>query len=300
MTSKRVFLDEKELPQAWYNLQADLPRPLPPPLDPATMQPVDPAKLERIFARALVAQEVSQERWIEIPEAIRRVYAIWRPVAAGPGHALERALKTPARIYFKDESHSPPGSHKPNTAVPQAYYNLQRGHPSAGHGDGGRPMGLRLGVRLQDVQPPLEGLHGQGQLPAEALPPLDDAPLGRRGHGQPFRGDQRRPADTGRWIRIARGASASPSARPWKPAAGPRGYPLHAGQRAQPRLAAPDRHRAGGGETVPAARRFPRRDPRLRRRRQQLRRTLLPLPPPQTRRPETSASSPASPTPAPR
>ncbi len=129
MTSKRVFLDEKELPQAWYNLQADLPRPLPPPLDPATMQPVDPAKLERIFARALVAQEVSQERWIEIPEAIRRVYAIWRPAPLVRASALERALKTPARIYFKDESHSPPGSHKPNTAVPQAYYNLQEGIP---------------------------------------------------------------------------------------------------------------------------------------------------------------------------
>ena len=90
MTSKRVFLDEKELPQAWYNLQADLPQPLPPPLDPATMQPVDPAKLQRLFARALVAQEVSRERWIEIPEEIRRVYKIWRPSPLVRATELER------------------------------------------------------------------------------------------------------------------------------------------------------------------------------------------------------------------
>ncbi len=127
MTSKRVFLDEKELPQAWYNLQADLPQALPPPLDPATMQPVDPAKLQRLFARALVGQEVSRERWIEIPEEIRRVYKIWRPSPLVRASELERALKTPARIYFKDESHSPPGSHKPNTAVAQVYYNQQEG-----------------------------------------------------------------------------------------------------------------------------------------------------------------------------
>jgi len=127
MTAKRVFLSENDIPTAWYNLQADLPEPVPPPLNPGTMKPVGPADLEPVFARALIGQEVSQERWIEIPEEVRKIYAIWRPSPLVRATALERALKTPARIYFKDESHSPPGSHKPNTAVPQAYYNKVEG-----------------------------------------------------------------------------------------------------------------------------------------------------------------------------
>ena len=127
MTAKRVFLAEKDIPTAWYNLQADLPEPVPPPLNPATMKPVGPADLEPVFARSLIGQEVSQERWIEIPEEVRKVYAIWRPSPLVRATALERVLKTPARIYFKDESHSPPGSHKPNTSVPQAYYNKLEG-----------------------------------------------------------------------------------------------------------------------------------------------------------------------------
>ena len=127
MDCKRVFLSDKDLPTAWYNLQADLPEPVPPPLNPATMKPVGPADLEPVFARALIMQEVSQERFIEIPEEVRKVYAIWRPSPLVRATALERALKTPARIYFKDESHSPPGSHKPNTSVPQAYYNKIEG-----------------------------------------------------------------------------------------------------------------------------------------------------------------------------
>ena len=102
MNSKRVFLSESEMPTAWYNLQADLPEPVPPPLNPGTGQPVGPADLEPVFARALIMQEVSQERWIEIPDDIRRVYAIWRPSPLVRATSLERALKTPARIYFKD------------------------------------------------------------------------------------------------------------------------------------------------------------------------------------------------------
>ena len=127
MDCKRVFLSEKEIPTAWYNLQADLPTPVPPPLHPGTKQPLSPSDLEPIFAKALIAQEVSRERWIEIPEAVRKAYAIWRPSPLVRATNLEKALKTPARIYFKDESHSPPGSHKPNTAVPQAYYNKIEG-----------------------------------------------------------------------------------------------------------------------------------------------------------------------------
>ncbi len=127
MTSKRVYLSESEMPTAWYNLQADLPEPLPPPLHPGTGKPLSGADLEPIFAKALIAQEMSQERWIEIPDEVRRVLAIWRPSPLVRATNLEKALKTPARIYFKDESVSPPGSHKPNTAVPQVYYNKLEG-----------------------------------------------------------------------------------------------------------------------------------------------------------------------------
>lgn len=127
MSSKRVLLTENEMPTAWYNLQADLPEPVPPPLHPGTKQPLGPADLEPIFPMGLIRQEVSQERWIEIPEEVREVYRIWRPSPLVRATRLERALKTPARIYFKDESHSPPGSHKPNTAVAQAYYNKVEG-----------------------------------------------------------------------------------------------------------------------------------------------------------------------------
>ncbi len=127
MSSKRIFLSENEMPTAWYNLQADLPEPLPPPLHPATNQPLGPDDLAPIFPMALIAQEVSRERWIEIPEEVLHVYRLWRPSPLVRATELEKHLKTPARIYYKDESVSPPGSHKPNTAVPQAYYNKQAG-----------------------------------------------------------------------------------------------------------------------------------------------------------------------------
>ncbi len=127
MTSRRVVLPESELPSKWYNLQADLPTPLPPVLHPGTQQPIGPADLQPLFADELINQEVSTERWIEIPQEIRDVLAMWRPTPLVRARGLEKALKTPARIYFKDESHSPAGSHKTNTAVAQAYYNAAQG-----------------------------------------------------------------------------------------------------------------------------------------------------------------------------
>ena len=127
MNHRRVVLSESELPAKWYNLQADLPEPLPPVLHPTTMKPVGPADLAPLFAMELLKQEMSQERWIEIPDDVRNVLSMWRPTPLVRARNLERALGTPARIYYKDESHSPPGSHKPNTAVPQAYYNKIEG-----------------------------------------------------------------------------------------------------------------------------------------------------------------------------
>jgi tryptophan synthase beta chain len=124
MTTKYV-LTERELPTKWYNIQADLGTPLPPPLHPGTGQPIGPQDLAPLFPMELIKQEVSSARWIEIPDEVRDILRLWRPTPLYRAHRLERALDTPARIYYKYEGVSPAGSHKPNTAVAQAYYNKQ-------------------------------------------------------------------------------------------------------------------------------------------------------------------------------
>ncbi|MDY6850525.1 MAG: TrpB-like pyridoxal phosphate-dependent enzyme [Thermodesulfobacteriota bacterium] len=121
--AKKVFLSEDELPREWYNIAADLPNPMPPPLHPGTGQPVGPEDLEPIFPMNLIEQEVSQERWIKIPDEVLDVYRIWRPTPLYRAERFEKLLDAPVKIYYKNEGVSPPGSHKPNTAVPQAYYN---------------------------------------------------------------------------------------------------------------------------------------------------------------------------------
>jgi tryptophan synthase beta chain len=120
-------LDEQHLPRSWYNINADLPEPLPPVLHPGTQQPITPDDLAMIFPRAVIEQEMSAERAIEIPEPVREVYRQWRPSPLYRARRLEKALKTPARIYYKYEGVSPAGSHKPNTAIPQAFYNKAEG-----------------------------------------------------------------------------------------------------------------------------------------------------------------------------
>ncbi|HEX5493239.1 MAG TPA: TrpB-like pyridoxal phosphate-dependent enzyme [Mycobacteriales bacterium] len=123
----KILLDESELPRRWYNILADLPAPPPPVLHPGTLQPVGPDDLAPLFPMELIAQEVSDQRYIDIPDEVLDVYALWRPSPLFRARRLERALGTPARIYYKYEGVSPAGSHKPNTAVPQAYYNAQAG-----------------------------------------------------------------------------------------------------------------------------------------------------------------------------
>nr|WP_306303195.1 TrpB-like pyridoxal phosphate-dependent enzyme [Actinomadura formosensis] len=123
----KILLDESKLPDRWYNIVPDLPAPPPPPLHPGTREPVGPDDLAPLFPADLIAQEVSGDRYIEIPEEVREVYRLWRPTPLIRAHRLERALGTPARIYVKYEGGSPVGSHKPNTAVPQAYYNARQG-----------------------------------------------------------------------------------------------------------------------------------------------------------------------------
>ncbi len=123
----KYLIDETRIPKAWYNLAADLPSPPPPPLHPGTHQPVGPDDLAPLFPMALIGQEVSAEREIEIPEPVREVYRQWRPSPLYRARRLESALQTPAKIYYKYEGVSPAGSHKPNTAVAQAFYNKEAG-----------------------------------------------------------------------------------------------------------------------------------------------------------------------------
>jgi tryptophan synthase beta chain len=125
--SKKIFLEEKELPEQWYNLNADLAEGLKPPLHPGTHQPLGPEELAPLFSQALIEQEMSQERWIPIPEEVRDIYKVWRPTPLIRATRLEKALDTPAEIWYKWEGVSPAGSHKPNSAVAQAYYNAKEG-----------------------------------------------------------------------------------------------------------------------------------------------------------------------------
>jgi tryptophan synthase beta chain len=122
MPQTKVLLDESEIPRQWYNVVADMPKPPAPPLGPDGKR-IGPEALAAIFPTALIEQEVSRERWISIPEPVREAYRLWRPSPLFRAHRLEAALGTPARIYYKYEGVSPAGSHKPNTAVAQAFYN---------------------------------------------------------------------------------------------------------------------------------------------------------------------------------
>jgi tryptophan synthase beta chain len=123
----KVVLDEKDIPTKWYNIQADFRTPAPPVLHPGTGEPIGPQDLAPLFPMELIKQEVSQERWIEIPEPVRDILRLWRPSPLYRAYRLERALQTPAHLYYKYEGVSPAGSHKPNTAIAQVYYNKQEG-----------------------------------------------------------------------------------------------------------------------------------------------------------------------------
>src|SRR5262249_49867399 len=127
MPQHKILLDESQLPQAWYNINADLPVPPQPVLHPGTKEPVTPDFLSVLFPMSLILQEVSGDRWIEIPEPVRDIYRLWRPAPMYRALRLEKAFDTPAHSYYKYEGVSPVGSHKPNTAVAQAFYNKEAG-----------------------------------------------------------------------------------------------------------------------------------------------------------------------------
>ncbi|MFO7787667.1 MAG: TrpB-like pyridoxal phosphate-dependent enzyme [Halospina sp.] len=155
MTTK-FLLDESRIPTHWYNLQADLPEPLPPVLNPATQEPVTPTDLEPLFPASLIEQEVTTEREVPIPEPVRDVYRQWRPAPLYRAHALEKALGTPARIYYKYEGVSPAGSHKPNSAIPQAFFNREAGirrlTTETGAGQWGTSLSYAGALMDMDVQ----------------------------------------------------------------------------------------------------------------------------------------------------
>jgi tryptophan synthase beta chain len=146
----QILLEDGESPKQWYNVQADLKTPLDPVLHPQTQKPVTPDDLNVIFPMELIMQEVSTTRYIDIPEEVREIYRIWRPSPLIRAYRLEQHLKTPAKIYYKWEGVSPPGSHKPNTAVPQAYYNMREGieriATETGAGQWGSALAFATGI----------------------------------------------------------------------------------------------------------------------------------------------------------
>ena len=145
----RFSLPQQEIPTHWYNLLPDYPEPLPPPLHPGTKQPVTLEDMLPIFPENLIQQEMSPERWIEIPEPVREIYALWRPTPLLRAVRLERALQTPAHIYYKYEGASPAGSHKVNTSVAQAYFNKQAGTKRLATETGAGQWGASLALACQ-------------------------------------------------------------------------------------------------------------------------------------------------------
>ncbi len=146
---KKFVLDEERIPKAWYNIVPDLPTPPAPPLNPATLQPAGPDDLSPIFSPSIIAQEVSAERYIEIPEEVHQIYRMWRPSPLIRATGLEKALDTPAKIFFKYEGVSPAGSHKSNTAVAQAYYNKKDGTTRLATETGAGQWGCALAMACQ-------------------------------------------------------------------------------------------------------------------------------------------------------
>src|SRR6188474_1878141 len=145
----KIVLGDRDIPTRWYNIIADLKTPPAPVLHPGTGQPIGPADLAPLFPMELIKQEVSQERWIEIPDEVRDILRLWRPTPLYRARRLEKALDTPAHIYYKYEGVSPAGSHKPNTAIAQAFYNSEAGIRKLATETGAGQWGSALALACQ-------------------------------------------------------------------------------------------------------------------------------------------------------
>jgi len=248
----KVGLSENEMPRQWYNIAADLPHPLPPPLGPDG-QPITPEMLAPVFPMNLIEQEMSTQRWVDIPEPVLEKLMLWRPSPLQRAYGLEQALQTPARIYYKNEGVSPPGSHKPNTAVAQAFYNREFGilgssvwSPKPARASGAAPWpwpasclawsAVCTWFGSVSTRSRFASSHRQNTCRVR------DPGEGSRHAGQPRHRDQR----GHRGCRDVEGCA------------------VFAGQRAQPRPVASDNHRARSEKAVRETRALSRRRDRLR------------------------------------
>ena len=193
-TPKKILLDESEMPTRWYNVVPDLPSPPPPPLHPGTLQPVGPDDLAPLFPMALIVQEVTTERYVDIPDEVLDVYRLWRPSPLYRAHRLEQALGTPAQIYYKYEGVSPAGSHKPNTAVPQAYYNAQEGVHRLTTETGAGQWGTALAFACAQFGLECEVWQVGASYDQKPYRRIDDGDVRRDGAPSPVRPHRVRPA----------------------------------------------------------------------------------------------------------
>ncbi len=189
-TQTRFALTQTDIPKQWYNILADFPEPLPPPLHPGTKQPIPPEALLAIFPENLVKQEMCPDRWVPVPEEVRDIYALWRPTPLLRAVRLEKALQTPAHIYYKYEGVSPAGSHKPNTAVAQAYYNKVAGTKRLATETGAGQWGSSLALACKLFGMECSVYMVKVSYQPEALPQDAHAHLGRDGASQPERPDR--------------------------------------------------------------------------------------------------------------
>ena len=277
MSDRRFDLSERDIPRQWYNIVPDLPVKPPPPLHPGTGQPIGPDALTPIFPMELILQEVSTDRWISIPEEVLDIYRLWRPTPLFRADRLEKALGTPAKIYYKYEGVSPAGSHKPNTAVPQAYYNMKEGVKRIATETGAGQWGTALAfatyqfgieckvymVRVSHDAKPYRRSMMQTWGASVVASPSNDTASGRKFLEQ----DPEQPRQPRhRYQRGGRGRRH------------PGGYEVRARERAQPCSPAPDGDRPRGEEGVREDGGLPGRRRRLRRRREQLRGDFVSLP----------------------
>ena len=242
----KFILDEDRIPRACYNIAADLQEPPPPPLHPGTGQPIGPGDLAPLFPMELIKQVVSTDREIEIPEPVREAYALYRPSPLYRAHRLEKALDTPAHIYYKYEGVSPAGSHKPNTALRPGVLQQAGGRHAPGDRDRRRPVGQRPGVRRRGLRARAQGLHGPRELRPEAVPAHPDGDLRRRRSCPAPARHPVRPEAPGARTPTTRARWASPSARRSRTRSRIPDTKYSLGSVLRLRAAAPDGHRPGG------------------------------------------------------